>query len=42
MDLDLKFKKYMSTIEKFKDQVKTNDKMSEELKKLREDRKKRL
>ena len=37
-----KLKKYAEAVEKFKDQLETSNKMSEELRRLKEERKRRL
>ena len=37
-----KFRKYMDVVEKFKTELDSSNKMSEEIKRLKEDRKKRL
>lgn len=41
-ELDEKLKKYSNTVDKFNDQLETTNKMSEEIKKLKEDRRRRL
>ena len=44
-DIDEKFKKYVETVENmkgFKEQIESTSKVNEELKKLKEDRKRRL